>query len=195
MESKEEARLRRKQYVDRQATIYFESSDALKTCRDRAKASGLTMNAYVLEAIQLAEVGEGKVKLSDGRRGEHKKSPIEMDEELIDVETLNKLKQENLKLHADLEWLRKAAEEEHLQHSLTMHLDDELPLTLYNVLSCIRDGHVWNVRKITDELNKEYPRLGDTSQIARAIRYFEDMELIVETKGGWRLSDKWRYVP
>jgi hypothetical protein len=183
---KKEARLRRKKYSVKQATLYFETPEDLETCKHNAKASGRTMNAYILEAICLAEVGEGKPKTS--RR---KKSP---DEESIDIEALNNLRQENLKLRADLERLRQQANEEYLQHSLTMHLDDELPMTIYNVLDCMRDGRVWNMQKITDELNKTYPRLGDTSQIARALRYLEEMELIVETKGGLKLSDKWRYV-
>jgi hypothetical protein len=184
MKSKEERRLRRKKYADRQATIYFESPEALETCRGRAQKSGLTMNSYVLEAIQLAEVGEGSWR----------RQRTSAKEESIDVETFNRLRQENIQLRANLERLRQEANEEQLQHSLTIHLDDELPLTLYNALDCLRDGHVWNVKKITDELNKTYPRLGDTSQIARALSYLEGMELIVETKGGWRLSDNWRYV-
>jgi hypothetical protein len=185
--TKEERRLLRKKYSDRQYTMYFPSPETLEAYSDKARKSGLTMTQYILEALALHDVGEGR------RVGRFtKKTPT--DEEVVDVETLNKLRQENIKLHADLEWLRKAAEEEHLQHSLTMHLDDELPLTLYNVLDCIRDGHVWNVQKITDELNKTYPRLGDTSQIARAIRYLEGMELIVETRGGWKLSNNWRYI-
>jgi hypothetical protein len=159
----------RRQYAQKQLTIYAPNIESIQAWKAAAEGAGLPLSKFVVECIEQAIAGETK-------------PPV------VDVELTNRLMEENADLRQKLE--RTARDAQHEYHLRMLEISDleELKLTTRNVLITLREGGLWTPQKIADEFNREVPGVADIRLISKALANLADLELITEESKGWRYS-------
>jgi hypothetical protein len=171
----------RKEYAEKQITVYPKTLDMKKAWDDRAKQAGLSLNALIIETMTQAIEGTSATENGVSHQ------PL-VDEEL--VASINELKTENQALRTELKNARLEIAKMMITQAATTPSADLLEVKKM-LLKQLGEGGTWKPADLNAVLSEKHQSIvRDIRTISTAIQELADLGIVVETNKGYKIAKR-----